>query len=735
MSGFNSRGEVRLTPEETLETILVAWADGEDLRANNFRRGFYAETFASAMDYYGTWDKALDQIGIDFDMVMARADEIKQERKEIIFSEKAIQHEEKKLLLVERIQELWDKGADLRTINANDNFLSEYKRSYKLYGGWKEALEAAGLDYEQVKARVDIPRREQKKQDLIAKIKSAYEAGKNLRPKYLQNEKPPEVSLYHAAKTLFGGSTFWIEALESAGINPSDIGLKQRWSEERILKKLKERSEAGLSMSPSEISKSDRGLAKAINNYMGYDAAMKAIGLRPTAHRKTSKHRTNEDILKAIKNAYKNGDDLKYESIMQAGPSKFRNIVRSAMRKFNGSWIDAVEAAGIDYSQFNSVNRANTWNKQVVIDSILELDGQGATLSAADIKSNYRPLYEAGVKYFGNWGAALVGSGFDDNNIRKIGRLLSKEKILEEIIRLQEEGESLTSSDTAKHKSLDVRRVRFSATFHYGGWKQAILAAGIDYNEITKARYYSTEELVAEVKLLESKGFDISVSGMKEDKNTFNMYHSAISRFHSWREFLEHAEIDPDKYGAVHFWGGKEEVIDELKSRYQSGIVYQLSKHADLVHACIKFFGSASDAVDEAGLIYARRKIYPELLQGRKAQKILYESNIDFFTTIANTVFWKTYGANYRTQPRDDLIHEAFLKFLEILPQKPRDKTIRQFTYWPIRAYLTNMNKDLFKESLFEEDVYMDLFRSDRNFIDEESDPGSDLWGDDIEPI
>ncbi len=74
---------------------------------------------------------------------------------------------------------------------------------------------------------------------------------------------------------------------------------------------------------------------------------------------------------------------------------------------------------------------------------------------------------------------------------------------------------------------MDVRRVRFSATFHYGGWKQAILAAGIDYNEITKARYYSTEELVAEVKLLESKGFDISVSGMKEDKNTFNMYHSA----------------------------------------------------------------------------------------------------------------------------------------------------------------------------------------------------------------
>ena len=80
---------------------------------------------------------------------------------------------------------------------------------------------------------------------------------------------------------------------------------------------------------------------------------------------------------------------------------------------------------------------------------------------------------------------------------------------------------------------------------------------------------------------------------------------------------------------------------------------------------------------------------------------------------IAKKICFGSRAHGRRSLDVNDLIAEGFIKMIEILPDKPPKIGIREFTEKPINKALSTMNRELFKEVTFGEEVYLDIFSTD----------------------
>ncbi|MDD3885243.1 MAG: hypothetical protein PHI35_00045 [Victivallaceae bacterium] len=113
--------------------------------------------------------------------------------------------------------------------------------------------------------------------------------------------------------------------------------------------------------------------------------------------------------------------------------------VYAAATRFYGSWREAIEAAGLDYSV---VRKYREWSDQRVIDEIKALHESGEALSSQFIQTNHRPLYLAALKRFRSWSRAVMAAGFDYSSIR-LRRAMTPDEIKKQIIELYRRGENL----------------------------------------------------------------------------------------------------------------------------------------------------------------------------------------------------------------------------------------------------------------------------------------------------
>jgi hypothetical protein len=99
-------------------------------------------------------------------------------------------------------------------------------------------------------------------------------------------------------------------------------------------------------------------------------------------------------------------------------------------------------------------------------------------------------LTSAAIRYFGSWRAAVEASGIDYSEVAAIGRQRraekitkwTQERILEEIRRLRDIGEDLSSA-VVRRKYLPLYATARRKE-HFGSWARAVAAAGLDYNSV-----------------------------------------------------------------------------------------------------------------------------------------------------------------------------------------------------------------------------------------------------------
>ncbi len=220
-----------------------------------------------------------------------------------------------------------------------------------------------------------------------------------------------------AAGIRYHGS--WKTAVETAGIAYNDVRKYQNWSKDLIIAKIQELRQQGVDLSfrSMMLSKYNSMVYAAIrpNHFGSWKHALSAAGLTPD---EVYRYRSwdEQTILDEIRKLKEQGADLSSKTMDETS----NPLIATARRRF-GNWGNAVEKAGIDYSE---IRRRRRWSCDAIVEGIRELRDQGVKMQSNEVRQHAPALFAAACKprFFGTWSKALAAA-MEDKQEEKVEAL------------------------------------------------------------------------------------------------------------------------------------------------------------------------------------------------------------------------------------------------------------------------------------------------------------------------
>ncbi len=223
------------------------------------------------------------------------------------------------------------------------------KAAIRYFGGWAQAIAAAGLDYSQLQLdysqlRKELPRRPPRswsKTAIVAEIIRRASQGMSIRHRdvFLEDRRLCSAAMLHF------GKRGWAQARVLAGFEPTDPIPWKIWNEQTVC----------------------------------------------------------EEILRL----HKNGIALNTEALKESAYAH----VHSAGREVFGSWKKAIKAAGLDYSKIRKGRQRGWWTKARILMCIKKLEKRGVRLSMGTVRLSAGALVAQAVVRFGSWSQAVEAAG------------------------------------------------------------------------------------------------------------------------------------------------------------------------------------------------------------------------------------------------------------------------------------------------------------------------------------
>jgi hypothetical protein len=252
------------------------------------------------------------------------------------------------------------------------------------------------------------------------------------------------------------------------------------------------------------------------------------------------------------------------------------------------------------------------WSKEIVVRHILKRHRGGQKLNSGYIQIHCVPLYQAGCKYCGSWRKAIKAAGLKYDHVRVLERacpVWGEEKVIAAIKRRYRLKQPLNSN----HIQTKEQRLYGAALKYFGGWAQAIAAAGLDYSKLRKKdpmRSWSKTAIVAEILRRVEQG--LSIRGYDVYLEDGGLYHAAKRHFGKggWAKARVLAGFDPIDPRPWQIWN-QQNVREEILQLHESGVALntgslQGSSYAYILSAGRVVFGSWAKAIRAAGLNYSK---------------------------------------------------------------------------------------------------------------------------------
>lgn len=180
------------------------------------------------------------------------------------------------------------------------------------------------------------------------------------------------------------------------------------------------------------------------------------------------------------------------------------------------------------------------WTKEAIAEEIRALHEKGVRLNYSTVFRDHLALLRAAMRYYGSWKAAIEAAGFKYDDVRRY-RTWDKERIIERIRELHAKGEDLSW----RHVSLFLDpQLAAAATKpkHFGSWRKAVIAAGLDYNQIRRYRVWDEKTILERLRELHAQGVSLNAKNMEAYDIT--LITAARRRFDSWDKALAAAGLD-----------------------------------------------------------------------------------------------------------------------------------------------------------------------------------------------
>jgi hypothetical protein len=179
--------------------------------------------------------------------------------------------------LIEHIRELHAQGADMSAAATmrRDSSLFASARSRSHFGSWSAAIAAAGLDYDGIRR---IHHR-WSRDEIVRQIRAHYEDGQDLlAPEF--KDKYRDLYLAACSQRYFRS---WRNAIVAAGLDHEKMREKYVWTQDRILRTIREMHREGERLSWSHIEESCPGIYRAARrpeNFGSWRNALTVAGVR-----------------------------------------------------------------------------------------------------------------------------------------------------------------------------------------------------------------------------------------------------------------------------------------------------------------------------------------------------------------------------------------------------------------------------------------------------------------------
>ncbi len=180
------------------------------------------------------------------------------------------------------------------------------------------------------------------------------------------------------------------------------------------------------------------------------------------------------------------------------------------------------------------------WSKESIGEEIRQMFDAGVDLNYARVANEQVALLRAATRYFGSWRTAIEFAGLNYDDIRRY-KSWSRERILERVRELHAQGEDLSW----RHVSTQIDpQLAAAATKskHFGSWRSAVTAAGLDYGTIRRYREWDEATITARIQELHGQGMDLNAKSMEEHDIT--LITAARRRFDSWDKALTASGLD-----------------------------------------------------------------------------------------------------------------------------------------------------------------------------------------------
>lgn len=199
------------------------------------------------------------------------------------------------------------------------------------------------------------------------------------------------------------------------------------------------------------------------------------------------------------------------------------------------------------------------WTKELVVEEILKLKQEGVSLNASYIMEQNSKLYGAARKHLGSWREAIEAAGLDYKSINL--RAEEKKWDRESII---EEIQQLASTGEVLNSDYIQRhhtKLHSASQRYFQSWGEAVALAGFDYEGI-KGIKWSEETVVMQIIDLSDVGYDLSSSNMQ--KEHMSLFQAGCRIYGSWKNAVNAAGLDYSAYRKQREWTAST-VLSEIR--------------------------------------------------------------------------------------------------------------------------------------------------------------------------
>ncbi len=292
--------------------------------------------------------------------------------------------------VVSEIRRLRRGGQSLAMANAPSRLL---KAATYYFGGWRAAIEAAGLDYDQVR----LVREPYTDDELLARLRDLAKR----KPRFTAGELS-HLPWREALVKHFGSIDV---ALKRAGIVDWPVRLREAaLSRGNVLAALRKRRRAGESTYMRAVMLADHHLFHSVLvHFSSWPSALAAAKLDSDSPSETNMTWTNESLLAAIVARHRRGDSLKPADVRREDSQLFH----SAHVRFNG-FTAACRAAGVP-TPWALIR----WTPEVIVAELKRLAGGRGRISVDEAGNK---LTSACQRHFGSFTAACRAAGLSTDH-------------------------------------------------------------------------------------------------------------------------------------------------------------------------------------------------------------------------------------------------------------------------------------------------------------------------------